>query len=583
MFKILILILVWAPFWLPLAKETLYKNEYPITLWYQRTLSSEEKIQITSKFPWNQRVLFKEGIPDRWVFLESLLSELHEKSGVHILKESPWGPSVYPFLEKAKPFIEEKRLFFEWENKAHEEGLFIQHVDVSPRTLLGQGSASIHFVGYLKEKKTINVLIRNEKKLLKATYSIDLPKGKIDLWKVLRFSLDTLGTQAIFIEAHTPESINAVAWTQVFSGKMQMLHLGVGPDETIRNTQQKIKLLTHSELVQYYILRDYQSDLSVRPEELSLIEFPSQQIFGKDIQFFHGIMAQNFDFQTFLQRQERSSLENYILKGGRLIHWMGPRSLKDSRFSPCENLPSWENIHSEDKEYWESSLLPWTHLRASSLAIGCTPKKDIKVIYSYKNHPMVLVGDYGEGLILWILGFDWNTYLPSLDISQRSVWTKETYEFFQWLMEFVQRKHSAFYKTEGFIESHFYTGQQWVQSLKPQFFQNQKLNYLDIHLQKLPAVKKDEQISLEVHGKNLQFPIEDSIHQRNPYFVQNIPPYSFELNQGTFWENHSQEEHKWEQEYPWIFTLVFIFLLWDTILWYFKNRGILSNLTLRKR
>jgi len=98
------------------------------------------------------------------------------------------------------------------------------------------------------------------------------------------------------------------------------------------------------DLVSFFILRTYQDGLgNYRDSELSLIEFPYENLFTTDLWSFDLIVLQNFDYKPYFRGSSNTLLQNiadYVRRGGALIMIGGDRSFDEGDYAgtPLEQV-----------------------------------------------------------------------------------------------------------------------------------------------------------------------------------------------------------------------------------------------------
>jgi hypothetical protein len=301
----------------------------------------------------------------------------------------------------------------------------------------------------------------------------------------VRFS--RAGTQTVRVTLNSsmsPSPINqATTLTHIQHQKTTMLHVAVGPDWSLRTLRQKLKFWPNLDLLSYYILREATDDPRIPASELSLIEFPAEKLFGEQLPSFHGVIAQNFDFDQYLNPTDAENLLKYVQNGGRMVLQGGPLSFPEensklSALSPCSNRPT---IDAEQIYHWEHSQTPFSasfesfspvfsSLYSKQTAIGCIPKSDALVYAQTKEgaHPMVLAYTVGKGLVVTFMSNDWHLGAwnrnpgPEGDRELSSVSSvkraQDIDSLFTWMMEFLQRRLDGGLRPPEILGPRLYSG-----------------------------------------------------------------------------------------------------------------------------
>lgn len=111
-------------------------------------------------------------------------------------------------------------------------------------------------------------------------------------------------------------------YTDVIINKIRVLHVAGSPSWDVRFLRRAMKRNPTIELVSFFILRDPSDLVFASENELSLIPFPVNEIFGRDLGTFDVVIFQNFNFQPYgIFSFHLRSLRDYILNenGGFLM------------------------------------------------------------------------------------------------------------------------------------------------------------------------------------------------------------------------------------------------------------------------
>jgi hypothetical protein len=416
--------------------------------------------------------------------LANLLDKLSSVKGkvVILSKANVFGPhweSLAQEIKHSKPFLE-NRLTFLNENELFAQGsfspfllisdvylpsvVFVNQTSHAVVTLIGKGIP--HSVWHVTLQLKNDVSYLNSKQV-----DISVPESGNILQHVdVPVQFFEVGSQYLFAQIATQPKVSSAPLNQAFVPvsvayqHTSILHLSYSPDFNLRMWRSKMKFWPNLDVISYTILRDMESEQNVAPQELSLIEFPSQKLFGERLSKVHGVLAQNFAFDRFLRQGEVKSLVSYIHQGGRLVLQGGPETFQDQSqavqsLSPCENRPTWD----EERVYhWQFNprdafLSPtlaeaFPYLESSSTARGCRPKNGVLVLATLREtgDPVLLAMPLEKGLVLTFLGEDWFTSFVRdgvgssvRDRSQRVEKANASETVFQWMLEFLQRRQDG--------------------------------------------------------------------------------------------------------------------------------------------
>ncbi|MGY3804310.1 hypothetical protein ACWNT8_09635 [Pigmentibacter ruber] len=433
---------------------------------------------------------------------DDLISQIKNNSGTTVIISN-----AHFFGEEAKKFntllketrnFKENRLFFIpltkilSNNSSSENYLVLSDIFIPKISFLGEEStASIHLIGKIKSHNEIKgeIILHSGNSFLNAkSFKIEIPSnGLINTIIDVPINFSKIGNQVVTADvtsAFTKQPMNSVSTNvQVVYSKSTFLHISVGPDWSLRTLRQKLKFWPNLDLLSYYILRETTSDQSIPNSQLSLIEFPADKLFGSSLQNFHGIIAQNFLFDTYLGEKESSNLINYVANGGRLVLQAGPlsflseNSLINSIF-PCENKPKWDF---KNKHFWKANETNFltddifkeslSNLVTYYTALDCKPKKDAIVLAKTADgdSPVLLAMPYQKGIILSFLGADWiygytqEKLENHAAVALRMRGSESSENIFNWMVEFLQRRQDSGIKGPDLLGPRIYAEDKFLQ------------------------------------------------------------------------------------------------------------------------
>lgn len=415
-----------------------------------------------------------------------LIAQLSSTTGPQIVvgRANLWGPAVRHFQRELLDLAERgaRNLLIippeelGWTNTADTTKKFLVLSELSAPQLnfLGEGSQlSLDIIGRLDpgEKHEFEVVVRAGESLL-ASKNISVTandQGIVNTVQNIGVHFTRAQQQLLTAELTTdlsPVPLNMASTPiSVVHSKTTILHVGVGPDWSLRNMRTKLKFWPNLDLLSYYILREVNDDLSIPSNQLSLIEFPAEKLFGEQLPNFHGVLAQNFAFDSYLNSPDSQHLFDYVnSSGGRLVLQAGPLSYlaRDSNIRelmPCENIPEFDF----QKEYrWQSGrsrLMAEPQFESAvnmivsrQTALGCKPKPGALVLAETADEsrsPMIIAYPVGKGLVLAFLAGDWHTFATQTEASSATQRAHRVYslnaseELFQWMVEFLQRRQDS--------------------------------------------------------------------------------------------------------------------------------------------
>lgn len=146
---------------------------------------------------------------------------------------------------------------------------------------------------------------------------------------------------------------------EVVSDTIGVLHILGSPSWGGRFMRQFFKSEPKYDLISFYILRDPSDHYSGDDRGLSLIPFPVERLFTKELPNFKFVVIHNFTLHKFLEPQYVDKLVKYVENGGGLLFVGGERALLKGDFtsSPLQKLLPF-TLNTPVKPTRNSLLLP---------------------------------------------------------------------------------------------------------------------------------------------------------------------------------------------------------------------------------
>lgn len=236
---------------------------------------------------------------------------------------------------------------------------------------------------------------------------------------------------------------------RVIRDKIRVLQISGAPSWDVRALRQMLKSNPNVDVISFFILRT-QDDVSLVPQdEMSLIPFPTQELFEQQLPSFDVIFLQNFEFRPYGIGDYLEDIRRFVEGGGGLVMLGGAQSYTSGGYYrtpieaalPVELLPPTDSVPILDTSRFQPQLTaagavhPVTSLRfaaADNLAawrtlppleganLVATAKPDATVLATHprlktnngKPMPVIIAGDYGNGRAvafttdsLWRYGF----------------------------------------------------------------------------------------------------------------------------------------------------------------------------------
>ncbi|MEZ4462539.1 MAG: glutamine amidotransferase [bacterium] len=136
-------------------------------------------------------------------------------------------------------------------------------------------------------------------------------------------------------------SNNASYFVQkVIRDKIRVLQVVGRPTWDVRFLRQLLKRNPNIDLISFFILRTNENLLNARNDELSLIPFPTDELFSEQLGSFDLVVFQNFNFGPYAMRQYLPDIANFVRQGGGFVMVGGELSFADGGYagSPIESI-----------------------------------------------------------------------------------------------------------------------------------------------------------------------------------------------------------------------------------------------------
>jgi uncharacterized membrane protein len=123
-------------------------------------------------------------------------------------------------------------------------------------------------------------------------------------------------------------------YTDVIINKIRVLHVAGSPSWDVRFLRKTLKRNPNIDLVSFFILRDPSDLVFASENELSLIPFPVNEIFGSELGTFDVVIFQNFNFQPYgIFGFHLRSIRDYVLNdGGAFLMIGGNKSFESGNY-----------------------------------------------------------------------------------------------------------------------------------------------------------------------------------------------------------------------------------------------------------
>lgn len=149
--------------------------------------------------------------------------------------------------------------------------------------------------------------------------------------KVGKFVLE-ISTPVADDEA-VPQNNRRALVIRVVRDKFRVLQVAGQPSWDVRALRGMLKQNPNVDLISFFILRTQDDIPQAVPSEMSLIPFPTQELFEEQLPSFDLIVLQNFNFQPYGLAPYLDNIRDYVRGGGALVMLGGPLSLSSGGYA----------------------------------------------------------------------------------------------------------------------------------------------------------------------------------------------------------------------------------------------------------
>ncbi|MGE0547876.1 MAG: glutamine amidotransferase [Kofleriaceae bacterium] len=272
---------------------------------------------------------------------------------------------------------------------------------------------------------------------------VDLPAGDHDVTVTFEVTPPRVGRYVYEIsvpvaqgEAVTTNNARSFV-VRVIRDKIRVLQVAGQPSWDVRALRQMLKSNPNVDLISFFILRT-QDDISLVPnDEMSLIPFPTMELFQQQLPSFDLIIVQNFEYLPYGIQNYLENIRSYVEGGGGLAMLGGPTSFSSGGyfgtpvatalpvelFGPFDPGPLVDNQRFAPQLTDAGQIHPVTSLRYAAndnlatwkalpllegVNVVAGAKADATVLAVHpklktkggKPMPVIVAGDYGKGRTL---------------------------------------------------------------------------------------------------------------------------------------------------------------------------------------
>ena len=274
---------------------------------------------------------------------------------------------------------------------------------------------------------------------------VDLPAGDHDVTVTFEVTPPRVGRYVYEVsvpvadgEAVTTNNTRSFV-IRVIRDKIRVLEVAGQPSWDVRALRQMLKSNPNVDLISFFILRT-QDDVSLVPnDEMSLIPFPTRELFEQQLPSFDVIILQNFEYLPYGIGDYLENIRSYVEGGGGLVMLGGSQSFSSGGYYgtpvaealPVELYGPFDSGPVLDTGKFQPQLTeagqshPVTSLRYAAedngaawrslpplegvnLIAGAKPDATVLAVHprlktkTGKPMPVIVAGDYGKGRALAI-------------------------------------------------------------------------------------------------------------------------------------------------------------------------------------
>ncbi len=233
--------------------------------------------------------------------------------------------------------------------------------------------------------RDIPVVLRREGRAI-ATKTVRIAPGE-ESRASFRFTPDTTGRFIYTVEvpvlsgeAVTTNNRRSFV-LKVIRDRVRVLQVAGRPSWDQRFLRGLFKKDPNVDLISFFILRTPRNTHQVHNSELSLIPFPTHELFTQELSTFDLVVFQNFDYLPYQMAQYLGNIRRYVEEGGSFVMIGGEKSFSEGRY---------QGTYIED-------ILPVELLPARSGTVDAEPFGP-RLTEHGRRHPITQVSGAGESL-----------------------------------------------------------------------------------------------------------------------------------------------------------------------------------------
>jgi uncharacterized membrane protein len=274
-----------------------------------------------------------------------------------------------------------------------------------------------------------------------AVKQLELQADKTDYTVIFELVPDTRGQSIFKVVAQTLDGEQVIEnnqhafVVQVIRDKIRVLQVVGRPSWDVRALRNMLKQNPNVDLISFFILRTNDSVDSAATHELSLIPFPTDELFYQELGSFDLVVFQNFTHRGFRMAQYLPRIRDFVKDGGGFVMIGGDQSFAGGGYANTPfasflpvimgegdaietqsfkaELTEVGRLHPITRliQSGDENVNAWSDLRAMNGWNGVSGvPADADVLLrtptSMGAQPFVAVRDFGRGRVLSVLGDD---------------------------------------------------------------------------------------------------------------------------------------------------------------------------------